>query len=280
MSTGFAMRRSTGSSEPAGTGGDQALAVRTSLAARIGSGPARLVAEGLDAREYLSDAGSPVDTTRVNAVDLLQAHAMWQTGELLPRGVTTIRAGRQTLDLGNRRLVARNAYRNTINAFTGLDVLWEHDGGGWLRAFHLLPVERRPGDAPSLGDNQIAADSESFDQQFWGAYGSWTLIPDGLLLEAYHLGLNEADDGRLRGRRLHTPGLRLHRPPGPARWDLELEATVQWGTSRTGPGPLSPRLDHRAHHYHGGIGYTFDAMGRPRVGLRYDEASGDRNPAD
>jgi hypothetical protein len=114
----------------------------------------RVLAELMDSRQYLSDSGSAIDTTQVNAVDLLQAHVRWNAGPLFTGGTHRIQIGRETLDLGNRRLVARNAYRNTINAFTGVDWLWTSDGGGSIRSFAFLPVQRLPDDAPSLLDNQ------------------------------------------------------------------------------------------------------------------------------
>ena len=102
-------------------GGDQALALRTSLTAELNTHPVGLFTEILDAREYLTDVGSPIDNTMVNPLEVLQAHVRWEAADLIPGGTNTLKLGRETLDLGNRRLVARNAFRNTINAFTGAD---------------------------------------------------------------------------------------------------------------------------------------------------------------
>jgi hypothetical protein len=126
----------------------------------------------MDSRQYLSDSGSAIDTTQVNAVDLLQGYVCWKPGPLFTGGTHQFQIGRETLDLGNRRLVARNAYRNTINSFTGIDWLWTSDGGGSIRSFAFLPVRRLPDDAASLLDNQITADTQSFGQQFYGVYAT------------------------------------------------------------------------------------------------------------
>ena len=103
-----------------------------------------LLAEIMDSRQYLSDAGSLIDTGQVNALEVLQAQVRWDAGPLFTGGKHRIQLGRETLDLGNRRLVARNAYRNTINAFTGVDWLWTGDSGGSIRSFAFLPVRRLP----------------------------------------------------------------------------------------------------------------------------------------
>jgi hypothetical protein len=262
------------------TGGDQVLALRTSLLAQVHTAPAHLLVELLDSRQYLADSGSPVDNTTVNALDVLQANLRWDAGELLPGGTNTIRVGRETLDLGNRRLVARNAYRNTINAFTGVDWLWQAQGGGSFRAFYFLPVRRLPEDAPSLLDNEIKADTQSFDQQFWGLYAEAPRLMAGIRAEAYWLRLQEEPARDSRNRHLHTPGVRIFRNPQAGHWDFEVESTFQFGTSRARAGLNLVDEEHRAHLQHGGLGYTFELPWKPRLGVRYDYISGDRNPGD
>ncbi len=261
-------------------GGDQALTFRTSLMAQLKAESGRIVTEILDARQYFSDDGSPIDTTMVNALDVLQAYVRWDAGDLIPGGTNTLMLGRETLDLGNRRLIARNAYRNTINAFTGVDWLWQAEGGAWVRAFYFLPVRRLPDDVDSLRDNDIAADTQSFDQQFWGVYGDVGKLPLKLHLEGYYLRLQEESTGTLRRRHLHTPGLRLYRQPVPGKWDVEIESTLQWGSSQLRAGTGQPSLDHLAHHQHATLGYTLDLRWRPRAAIRYDYASGDADPND
>ena len=51
-------------------GGDQALTFRTSLLTQLKGESGRIVTEILDARQYLSDDGSPIDATMVNALDV------------------------------------------------------------------------------------------------------------------------------------------------------------------------------------------------------------------
>lgn len=261
-------------------GGDQALTFRTLLMAQFKAEPGRIVTEFLDARQYLSDDGSPIDPTMVNALDVLQAHVRWDAADLIPGGTNTVRMGRETLDLGNRRLIARNAYRNTINSFTGLDWLWQADGGAWVRAFYFLPVRRLPEDVDSLLDNEVAADTQSFDQQFWGVYADAGKLPLKFHLEGYYLRLQEEATEVFRRRHLHTPGLRLYRSAVPGEWDVEIESTIQFGTSQLRAGTGQPNLDHLAHHQHATLGYTLDLSWRPRAAVRYDYATGDADPND
>ena len=260
-------------------GSDQALALRTSLLGQIKTEPVGLLAEVMDSRQYLSDSGSAIDTTQVNAVDLLQAQVRWDAGPLFSGGQHRIQFGRETLDLGNRRLVARNAYRNTINSFTGVDWLWTGDSDASIRSVAFLPVRRLPEDAPSLLNNQITADTQSFGQQFYGVYATSRRLGLDARVEAYWLGLFEDTDPSRRHRRLHTTGSRLFRNAKPGQWDFEAEASLQRGSSRSGTG-LSADLDHTAWMFQSGAGYTWEARGTPRLGVRVDQASGDRNPND
>jgi hypothetical protein len=62
-----------------------------------------------------------LNTTIVNAVELLQGYLEYQRPDTFG-GTFKGRGGRITMDVGSRRFVARNRYRNTINGFTGLDL--------------------------------------------------------------------------------------------------------------------------------------------------------------
>lgn len=261
-------------------GGDQALALRTSLVAYARLEAVGVLLEGMDSRQYLSDEGSPVDTTMVDTLELLQAHARWNAGRLVPGGTSTVRVGRETLDLGNRRLVARNAYRNTINSFLGVDWLWEGDGGGVARGIWMLPVKRLPSDTGRLLDNEPGWNAQSWDVQLQGVHAEVPMRVAGLRLDACWLRLQEESARDTRRRRLHTPGLRLYRKPSEDSWDMEVETAVQFGTSREGVGRAGVDLGHFAYLVHAGAGWSWGLAGKPRVGVRFDEASGDGDPGD
>jgi hypothetical protein len=265
-------------------GNDQILPLRTRLRARL-----RLFdwlvlgAEFQDSRAYLADDDTPVGTGLVNAAALLRAYLEAEfTGPL--GGHNLVQLGRVTMDVGSRRLVARNGFRNTSNAFLGLDWRWRNEDGRRLRVFFTLPVKRLPDDRDALVDNEVEFDETSADFQFAGLFFADTL-PWGDLGELYLFGANEdrsfddSDGDVLPRRRLLTPGFRLLREPKAGRFDYQLETVFQVGRSRRELDG-SEGLEHFAHFHHLTLGYTFEAPGSPRLLFHYDYASGDREPRD
>ncbi len=223
------------------------------------------------------NADTRLTTGIVNAAELLRAYLALERDEILG-GTLNAQAGRITMDLGSRRLVARNLYRNTINGFTGVDLSWlgAADGGNpELRGFWTLPVQRKPGARKRALDNDAVFDNESLDQQFWGLFGARDLGAFGRG-EVYFLGLHESD---LRHRKLYTPGFRFFKNAAPAAFDYTFESAVQFGESRTSAS-ATRNLSHLAHFHHLTVGYTFDVLASPRIALQYDYASGDENPND
>lgn len=269
-----------------GRGGDQLLALQTLAALEAGSRAARVGFEMIDARAGLDDAGTSLDTTQVGAADLLQAYARLRLQRTLGHAVASqFTLGRQTIDFGSRRLVARNRFRNTINTFTGID--WQAAAtAGWsAEAFVGSPVTRRPSARRALAADDAAFDEEDGGTLLW-LLGFRSAPLAGLLAgaraEAYVIGLDESDERfDTRNRRLMTPGLRLFRDPAAGAIDYQLEAALQAGRSRLDerPGTVVD-LDHLAHYEAAHIGYTFDAPMAPRVALSFDHASGDRDPRD
>jgi hypothetical protein len=258
-------------------GNDRMLALRTALRADVDLDDVAFTVEILDARQYLADESTPLDTGMVDTIELLQAHAAFELG-----GIRLL-AGRQTLDVGGRRLVARNRFRNTINAFTGLNGSWTAPTGAELRAFLVLPVQRRPSDRESLLDNAAELDRESWDVSFWGGYAAFPDVVAGAAGELYLFGLHESDGPArpTRDRRLLTAGGRLDRKPSPGRWDFELEAVLQTGRSRASSAAADVTdLDHAAHFLHAAAGHTFDRPWTPRLLVQFDLASGDADPGD
>ena len=265
-------------------GGDQMLAFRTTLKADLKYEAFGATAELMDSRQELADSGTPIDTTMVNAFELLQAYGSFRwDGPFVDESKSEVRFGRQTLDVGSRRLVARNSFRNTVNAFTGAFWQWQLKDGPAFRAFYFLPHNRLPSDAPSLLDNQIQYDEESFDLQFWGLHSQWPGLPLGGTGEAYFFGLHEEDSSDLptRDRELYTPGLRFFRARAKAAWDYDFESVLQFGTARNTILPADTTdLDHFAHFHHAEVGYTVDRAWSPRAAAIFDYASGDDSPTD
>lgn len=247
---------------------DHVFVLRTLLKIAADFETVAFTVEGQDSRQYGGNFGSALGTSSVNAAELLQAHVELRfSGHML-------RAGRQTIDLGSRRLVARNRFRNTLNAFTGLRWDWKEDEFA-LTVFYTLPVRRTPSDLPSIIDNEVEFDDEGLGQQFFGVY--YERVFERHVFSAKAFGLLED----LRGsndRDIFTISVRFILPKKKGELDYEIEGAFQFGKSRrTGSGP---RLDHRAGFVHVSVGYTFDAAWRPRVRLAFDWASGDDDPGD
>ena len=260
-------------------GSDQVMALRTRVRVEfritdwLSAG-----AEFQDSRAYLDDLNTPLGTGMVNTFELLRAYLELSLDGPFG-GSQKAQLGRMTMDIGSRRLVARNRYRNTSNAFTGLAWHWQDEGERELRIWYTLPIKRRPTDSRRIRDNDVEFDKESFAFQFWGLFYA-DQLPWGDHGELYLLGVYERDsydptDPEVTPeRKLVTGGFRLLRKPQEGHFDYELETALQGGRSR------ERGLDHFAHFHHLALGYTFEKPWAPQLVIHYDYASGDQNPAD
>jgi hypothetical protein len=227
-----------------------------------------------DSRIYASDA-TALNTTLVDPVELLQAYVGARTDSF------EVRAGRITIDLSTRRVIARNKFRNTINGFTGVDATWTGPRKHVARAFVAVPVTRQP-DNKTVEDNDIDFDRESTDALLWcGYYGSPALAL-GARAEVYVVGFHERDgDLASRNRQLFTIGGRWFRRPAPRTVDFDVEVIPQVGRSRaTTEIDDTTDLDHRALTTHAELGISPAIAWKPRLALLHDYASGDRDPDD
>ena len=263
---------------------DHGLSLRTTLDVEVEIDSLEFGVEVVDARIHLTDAETPLDTTSSDPFDILQAYVGAELPDVfLPGAVGRVRAGRMTMDVGSRRFVARNRFRNTINAFTGVDLEWTTAASDHVRVFATVPVRRLPDEGPRLARNEVELDRENVGTIMWGAFYGSRAWHAGVRLEAYVLGLREQDRVSVatRNRRLLTPGFRMHRPAERGDVDVEVEAAGQLGRSRaTTRAEDEADLDHLAVFAHLSLGYTGDAVWRPRIVLQYDYASGDADPED
>ena len=85
------------------------------------AGPVRFGGELFDSRGYFQRRNSTAAATEINALEIgqlyLDADLSAFTGEGSKSSIT---AGRQTKNVGSRRLISRQQFRNTINAYTGV----------------------------------------------------------------------------------------------------------------------------------------------------------------
>jgi len=202
--------------------------------------------------------------TQDDSVDLLQGFVEQSFG--VGDGDLLVRAGRQELSLGSSRLISVRESPNIRRAFDGVRASWSLHSGAHVDAFALRPVspERSGFD-----------DRSSSAQSFWGLYGTAN-VPgvEGLKADLYYLGLRREDAEFTQGRateRRHSVGFRLFGERDRADWNIE--GVWQWGSF----GDASIR----AWTISADLGYQWaDSPLRPRVGIKMDAISGDRNPAD
>ena len=263
----------------AGTSGDHGILVNRievllgdSFATEGGTLGAQL--ELWDTRAFLADGTTPVTTGSVNPLEPVNAWLSWTDDN------GTFRVGRLTQDLGSRRLVGRNIYRNTTNTFTGAD--WRGDVGPWrLQALLYSPDARRPDSRDALRDNEAQLDEVSFRRLFYGLYAQRQLdARTRLELYTYHLDEADTDATESRNRRITTPGVRWLRSAPDGGFDAELEVALQFGEVRATAAPTDTNdLDHFAHLVHAELGWRA-AADAPRASLEFAWASGDDDPAD
>ena len=230
-----------------------------------------------DSRAWLDQDLTPVGTGDVNALEPLRAYIGFRNENV------DIQVGRMTMDVGSRRLVARNRTRNTINAFTGIRARWSIPGRVGLDAFVTMPVARLPDilERDRLRNNEFELDEEHWERLFWGLYVSDLQVSSRFDTEVYLIGIRENDRPGLptRNRDFLTAGGRVQHS-GDA-WAYELEAALQHGKSRATALPIDTTdLDHRAWFTHAEISRKMPGSWDPRVILRFDYASGDKDPDD
>ncbi len=256
---------------------DDALTMRSNLFAEWDTGIWRLGLDVSDSRAYDTDAGSALNSNDVDAFEPVQAYVAGDFDQPFGAGSSaTVQAGRFTMNLGSRRLVASDDFRNTPNGYTGLRTDLRFSGKRLLTLFYTLPQQHRPDDFASLRRNHVALDHEGFDQQLWGALASRGCA-GGLLCEVGYIGFDERDhDGRAsRDRQLHNLTARLFRDAAAGKWDYEVEPIYQFGHISASTAASAPRLDVSAQFLHADLGYTFSSGWKPHVNLEYDYASGD-----
>lgn len=257
---------------------DEQIAVRTTLTAEYRKQGLRLGGEIYDSRVYASPPGGALSANEANALELVQAYVGADLGAVLGTGSSAqLQAGRMTLNLGSRRLVAADDYRNTTNGYTGIRADLKARDGTAATFIYTLPQIRLPDDPQGLRERRVQWDRESFDLQLWGGLVGRPRTLAGAMAEVGYFRLQETDSpGRpTRNRQLHSISARIIRDPKPGRLDFEAETIFQFGTVRTGLAVSAPQVTVDARFLHLDLGYSFPGKARVRVSLEYDYASGD-----
>lgn len=256
---------------------DEQIAMRSTLLVEFAPSPGlRIGAEVFDSRAWLGRPGSSVSANDVNTLEPVQAYVALDL-EPGKGNKLTLEAGRFILNLGSRRLLAADDYRNTTNGYTGLRADLKIRSGPQATFIYTLPQIRLPDDQPSVLDNRGALDKESFDLRLWGGLVWHPDVIAGIMAEASYIRLQERDSLRraTRDRNLHTFAARLIREPAAGKPDFEVEAAYQFGEASETTRTTAPLLDVSSWFAHADAGYTFPGPARLRISVEYDHASGD-----
>jgi hypothetical protein len=264
---------------PGFTPNEDLLSLRTVVRADIGSGPLHLVGEIWDSRSYTIRPGSAAGTGEVNVLEPVQLHAVADLGPVFGAGSgLVVTTGRMVLNLGSRRLIAADDYRNTTNGYTGLRADITARPGVQATFIYVLPQQRLPDAFDDVRHHRFALDRESFDARLWGGIVSFEKVIGPVHADASLFRFEERDaPGRpTRDRDLTTIDARLLADPATGRFDGEIEAAYQWGHTRNGLATALPLQFVAAGYVHVDAGYSFAGRWHPRLAAEFDFASGDR----
>ena len=269
---------------------NQILTMRTSIGISYTLNSSSLNLELMDSRQALAETDGPINTGDVNVLDIQQLNFQTQFGL---NKAHTFKIGRFTTNHGNRRLVARPVYRNTMNTFDGLELISRFKNGKQIRILASQPVLRKPKEKSELVRNNFSLDKSSSALRFYGA----TLdLPDvSNIQESLNLNINplKADffgyllrekdslQRQSKNRKLRTFGFRLKSKPESGKIDIEIHSSQQSGTQRASLNPTDQRdLRHKAYFRNFVLGYTFRGRQQTRVSFEFDHGSGDSDPDD
>lgn len=224
--------------------------------------PLRFTLEVQDSR--IQNSKFTADGNDVNKLDFIQAY-----GELhfknafnLERPLS-VRAGRMSFEVLDRRLISRNEWRNTSNNFQGVRTIFGTNENDWqLDGFALQPINR-------LTEQ---ADRRNQNQWFYGAILNWRRWSDITTLQPFYFRLDQSESATLVKQKIHSPGIRAYGNIANSNFDYDLIAIYQFGENGT--------QKHRASGYVAEVGYSFKYPWQPRLSLNYGYGSGDKNPKD
>lgn len=255
--------------------------------------PLRFTLEVEDARRNHSQFTREFDTRDVNYAEPIQAYAELYfkdtplgKDDLGNERPISVRAGRHAFEYTDRRLLARNEWRNTTNNFQGVRTIIGQQKNDWqLDLLALKPVQRFT--------NQL--DEVDHAQDFYGVIGDWRRWSEVVTLQPYYYLLKQ-DGNKVEydangkaaaantkiDREIHTAGIRAYGVVGKTGWDYDVSYAKQWGNQDrlSNAGAFISELDHDAYAYNAEIGYSFNHPWKPRLSAFYGVASGDKNPTD
>jgi hypothetical protein len=241
--------------------------------------PLRFAVEMEDARSY--NGLYERNESDVNEFEMIQGYAELYFKDLLGHNrPLSIRAGRQHLELLDRRLIGNNEFRNTTNNFEGFRVQLGKRQNDWhLDAFAFQPIERL----------KYEFDRADEDTWFYGAVFNWRRWSDYVTIQPYFIGrkqngdpANTVEANRKPDIDIFAPGLRVYGLFGDSGFDFDADINKQFGRSgNIARGATTQTLQqHDALAYALELGYTLDHDWKPRLSIFYGFGTGDKSGTD
>lgn len=254
------------------------VVLRTIVQARYRRGPITIGGDLIDSRALAPIARTAANTNDVNALEPVQLFLGIDLGDQHAKTIHAhLTLGRQVVDVGSRRVIANDDFRNTTNGFTGARLDIANLAGGSATLFYLLPQQRVPDDLESVRAARVDFDQEGLDTRIWGVNVARP-IGGGIALDAGFFRFEERDrpDRATRDRRLTTLTARAIARPHPGHWDGEIEVMRQTGSIAASLAAGAPRIPVEAWFGVVHLGYQWKSGWHPRLSFEADYATGDR----
>lgn len=226
--------------------------------------PFRFVIEVTDSRRF--GGQFPNEDRETNVTEPIQAYAelYFARGAGKERPVS-VKAGRQAFEYLDRRLLARNEWRNTTNTFDGVRASVGKPASPWqVDVLALRPVRR------------LLSGLDTSDNAPWltGAIADWRRWSRVATLQPYYLRLTQDGTSATTAltRHVHTLGLRSYGLVGQTGLDWDVDLAAQRGND-------GPQV-HRATAAVIEGGYSPRHSWRPRFSANFAYATGDLDPID
>jgi hypothetical protein len=224
--------------------------------------PFRFYVEFEDARRQ--NSMFPRDDRDINEYEVIQAVAELHFDDVFgAERPLRLQGGRFAFEYVDRRLVARNEWRNTTNTFQGFRAILGQERNDWqVDLLALQPLERF----------LYIPDRPNTDQWFYGVIGNWRRWSHIVTLQPYLLGLEQDEGAGGVDRSIQSAALRAYGIVGDTGYDYDANLVIQFGES--------DGQRHRGLGFVGEIGRTFDHPWKPRLDAFFGYGSGDKRPND
>ncbi|WP_213035988.1 alginate export family protein [Candidatus Nitrotoga fabula] len=262
---------------------DEPFQLRSRLYAAIKNkfDPLRATFEFQDSRRYNSQY--PDTNLEVNKTEFIQGYGELYFKDALGKDdlgtnrPLSLRYGRHAFELTDKRLIARNEFRNTTNNFQGIRALLGSKNSDWQADFFAFnPIVRFMDQTDKANDAQWFYGAK-FDLRKWSKIV--TFQPYYYLLQQNGSKMKYASSGAFataadkKDREIHTAGLRAYGIVADTGLDWDLNYLKQWGEDGG--------LNQDSYGYNMEAGYTFgNHAWKPRFMANMGYASGDANLTD